>query len=483
MSVRSPSGTSNEVSVEVHSVPGEKSHKRPKNSTDKDGKDSRHDDMGSAQLSALQKTLEEGFSHMTESLATILSQTFEKYVVEEEVEVPEGDANDSNLSNSSKHELRREATAKQPSPAGHMDVDTTVNDLLTNDKEQGTEKQPNGASRVGDFLARVKNDLKSEETGPPFHEELAKIGTRLVLDDMLEDKLQEKLNKYPQPENCEGLTKVRANQLIWNNLSPSVRSQDLRFKKVQTSIVKGMTALARVADAILKNVNEINGGKVLAQEAIDSLSLFTHANAELNTRRKELIKPGLHSDYKHLCSASIPVTAELFGDYLSKQVKDISEVNRVCRRVTYTTMSHHRGHSYTHFGYKSQSSGGRGKYFRVRGQKKHFFAPASGCKSRSCHSEFRRPQAKGSEEVNPDSADLPEVSSNNFGVESFLKPEGRLKYFLPEWRGLTYLTHRFLKQLKVLFLMLSLFTVPLHQCFLQRKFHLIRKKHALLIHS
>ena len=73
---------------------------------------------------------------------------------------------------------------------------------------------------------------------------------------------------------------------------------------------------------------------MLAQE------LLAHANAELNTRRKALIKPDLHSDYKHLCSASIPVTAELFADDLSKQVKDISEVNRVGRKVT-STMPHH----------------------------------------------------------------------------------------------------------------------------------------------
>ena len=39
--------------------------------------------------------------------------------------------------------------------------------------------------------------------------------------------------------------------------------------------------------------------------------------------------------------------------------------------------------------------------------------------------------------MNPDSADLPEVSSINFGIETALKPAGRLKYFLPEWRGLT----------------------------------------------
>ena len=39
--------------------------------------------------------------------------------------------------------------------------------------------------------------------------------------------------------------------------------------------------------------------------------------------------------------------------------------------------------------------------------------------------------------MNPDSADLPEVSSNTFCIEPALKPAGRLKFFLPEWRELT----------------------------------------------
>ena len=126
-----------------------------------------------------------------------------------------------------------------------------------------------------------------------------------------------------------------------------------------------MTALARVTDAILKRVNEINGGKVLAQEAIDSLSLLAHANTELNNRRKELIKPDLHSDYKHLCSA------EIVRDDLSKQVKDISEVNYVGRKVTTSTVTRHKGPTHSNFGYKSQSCGARGKFFRARESQKH----------------------------------------------------------------------------------------------------------------
>lgn len=47
--------------------------------------------------------------------------------------------------------------------------------------------------------------------------------------------------------------------------------------------MKGMTALTCITDAIMKNVTEIKGGKVVTQEAIDSLSLFAHANTELNS--------------------------------------------------------------------------------------------------------------------------------------------------------------------------------------------------------
>lgn len=66
---------------------------------------------------------------------------------------------------------------------------------------------------------------------PPIHDELARIVTCLVRDSMLKDNLQEEFNKYPQPKNYKQLTKVCVNQLIWDNLSASIQSQDLRFQK------------------------------------------------------------------------------------------------------------------------------------------------------------------------------------------------------------------------------------------------------------
>ena len=85
-----------------------------------------------------------------------------------------------------------------------------VDALLTDVKEPGTDKQSDKGESLGDFLEVVKNDLRSEEKGPPIHEKLAKIVRCLLPDGMLKDQLQDELNKYPQPENCKGSTKVRS---------------------------------------------------------------------------------------------------------------------------------------------------------------------------------------------------------------------------------------------------------------------------------
>ena len=106
----SPSKTSKEIHAEMHPVPGERPSKKRGN--DKDGKkviiDSRQndEDMASAQISALQKSMEQGFSRMAESLTMALTQTLERYVCEE---VAEGDQDDNKLSNPSQDKPSQKA--------------------------------------------------------------------------------------------------------------------------------------------------------------------------------------------------------------------------------------------------------------------------------------------------------------------------------------------------------------------------------------
>ena len=64
----SPTKTSKEIHVEMHPVPGERPSKSSKRGNHKDGKkviiDSRQndEDMASTQISALQNSMEQGFS-------------------------------------------------------------------------------------------------------------------------------------------------------------------------------------------------------------------------------------------------------------------------------------------------------------------------------------------------------------------------------------------------------------------------------------
>jgi len=88
-------------------------------------------------------------------------------------------------------------------------------------------------------------------------------------------------------------------------------------------------------------------GNDILQEATDAFAMFANAKTELNHRHRELIKPDLHNDHKNLCSSSIPITDQLFGGDLPKQVKDLTEVNCIGKKVTTGTGSFSRSQNLT----------------------------------------------------------------------------------------------------------------------------------------
>ena len=94
-------------------------------------------------------------------------------------------------------------------------------------------------------------------------------------------------------------------------------------------MIKGITGVVLATNKVLGCLDSIPEGRDLIQCLSDSIAMLANANKEINMRRKEMIKPDLHDDYKHLCSSSIEPTSFRFGDELPKQVKDLTEVNRV----------------------------------------------------------------------------------------------------------------------------------------------------------
>ena len=51
------------------------------------------------------------------------------------------------------------------------------------------------------------------------------------------------------------------------------------------------------------------------------------ANWKLNMKRRELIKPDLNPPYTRLCKEEVKLSSKLFGEDLSKQLKEMTEAS------------------------------------------------------------------------------------------------------------------------------------------------------------
>lgn len=101
-------------------------------------------------------------------------------------------------------------------------------------------------------------------------------------------------------------------------------------EKSEASVIKASIILAKVADkleVLEKEVDDSQKQKLqkIIDECNDSLALLGHANRRINMTRRDLIKPELRYEYLHLCAQSVPNTAWLFCNDISKTAKKIED--------------------------------------------------------------------------------------------------------------------------------------------------------------
>ena len=167
------------------------------------------------------------------------------HAIKAELEVSYGDEEDNFLQSDNDHEVdeppakkRGEVKSTEDNSKKTLDIDASVGQLLERSNTSSNEEKWDPKEGKSAVLSSLKLDLQKDETGPYVDTELASIAKTLIKDGLPEEKLQDKMSKYHRPGNCENLTKVRVNQAVWDNLSPSVRSHDVKMQKVQTSLFK-----------------------------------------------------------------------------------------------------------------------------------------------------------------------------------------------------------------------------------------------------
>ena len=127
------------------------------------------------------------------------------------------------------------------------------------------------------------------------------------------------------------------NPSIWSQLSTSMKTQDLRSQKGQNTLIGAISAMTKAADLAL-------GKFTLLTDAVAMALQYNHA---VNHSRRLAMKREMHNDYTALCNLStVDGTSEyLFGD-LSKLAKDITEANKLTKRVRPQHSGTSRGDKY-----------------------------------------------------------------------------------------------------------------------------------------
>lgn len=159
----------------------------------------------------------------------------------------------------------------------------------------------------------------------------------------MDEELYEKTVKdenCARPENCDGLAVAKMNKLVWDVMSQQSRTLDKKMQSIATSIVKAGVFLVKTMDLTAKMEKVID--KSEADQSLtevidgcnDSLALLGHANYQINMTRRDLLRPELKREYAHLCTRSLPVTKELFGDDISKTAKEIEDFAKIGHRMS-----------------------------------------------------------------------------------------------------------------------------------------------------
>ena len=175
----------------------------------------------------------------------------------------------------------------------------------------GSEEHNNNET-AQTFLQSLQNKASNKQkTGSKINETLATL-MRQKPDEECEKNT---FNHILRPENCDGLSRITVNQVIWDRISAEARTNDVKMQRVQTALVKGTTNVALIADLLLKHSNEIPQelGEQIWKLSEDSLVCLGAANWELVQRRREALKPQISRHYSHLCAQKTPTLTCCLG--------------------------------------------------------------------------------------------------------------------------------------------------------------------------
>ena len=124
--------------------------------------------------------------------------------------------------------------------------------------------------------AFVPNVQKS----PPIESKVAQLVDNMLTGELSPATVQERVEKYPPPANCEYLTLITVNEEIWDLMSRKTRSVDLAFQRTQEPVIQGLSALTNLARNLVSAIQQGNipETRQILDKVMDSIAILSHAN-------------------------------------------------------------------------------------------------------------------------------------------------------------------------------------------------------------
>ena len=244
-----------------------------------------------------------------------------------------------------------------------------VNAEAENAQNSQVTEEPKILDEEDSFLNALTAEFKEEEsTSPGTSPKLAAVMGKIWQGKFNEEQAKAHLNRYEKPENCDNLQVQKVNPQIWNSVLPQYRSSDIKIQKLKSILCKATVPMLQCADTFMtqKELGK-NDMKILLEKTLDAIALISNANQVLTSRRREIMKPGIHHTYQQLCT-NVPVgSALLFGDDINQRNSNIASTNKVLGKVRQKDLrskpeySHNKSKNYARF--PKESSSTRGKQY------------------------------------------------------------------------------------------------------------------------
>lgn len=178
--------------------------------------------------------------------------------------------------------------------------------------------------------------LKALETDKPIAKSLAKLINVACTSQW---NIEDIAKKYKIPENVDMAGPPLVNPEIWKILDKRVHTQDRGLAEIQNIVATAMVPVIKLAEN-LKSAALNQGTKTLLS---DTLTLLGQVQYNISVKRRYSIRPHLKKKYFGLCNISMPITKNLFGDDVSKEIKSCDSMAYIAKDSQYGSYKPWRG--------------------------------------------------------------------------------------------------------------------------------------------